>query len=133
MTTQVYSEDISIYNGSGLVGRIAPNLYFKNTGTAVLDVILIFCICQHHGLGNESITNFQCWLIKDIAPNEVINISGSYFLSESNLELILSELNEDPQTLRLRVEVTGGASESDRTALIKQTYTDALDYSVAKY
>ena len=130
MTTQILSEDISVYTGVKIVGGIALDLYFKNMGTATLDATIIFCLYQHYGLGNETVTNFQCWIRKGISPNDEINITGSYFLSEINLELILAELNNDPQTLGLLVEVTGGASESDRTALTKQVYTDVVDYSL---
>lgn len=132
MTTQVYTQNISVYNEYKLIGAVAPNLYFKNTGTGTLDATLILCLCQHTGLGNENITNFQCWVKKGIAPNEEINMSGAYFLSDTNLTLILNEMNGDPQTLRLILNVTGGVTEDDRLALIKQTYTDVIDYSVNK-
>ena len=129
MTTVVCSHDLSIYNGYKLVGGVAPNLNFKNTGTATLDTTLIFCLVKNKGQPEESITNFQCWVRKNIAPNDEINISGVYFLTNSNIDLILEDLN-GTQTLQLSLEVTGGASEDDRTALTKQNYTEVLDYSL---
>ena len=135
MTTQIYSEDISVYNGYKLVGGIAANLYYENTGTEILEATLILSLVQHEGLGNESNTVLQCWVKKNINPNDIVDFTGVYFLREENLELVLSELNKDSQTLRLIVNVTGGGVESDRTALVKQSYTDVIDYSTydAKY
>ena len=132
MTTEILTEDIPIYLGFRLVGGFAPNIYLKNTGTGTLDATLIFSLYQHLGLGNENIINFQCWVRNGITPTEEININGNYFLSDSDLDLISSELNKDDQTLRMRINVTGGASEADRTALVKQTYTDVIDYSLIK-
>lgn len=132
MTTQIYTQDISIHLDYKLVGGISPNINLKNTGTATLDAMLIFSLVQHVGLENEATTVFQCWVSKEIVPNQEINISGMYFLDDGNTNLILSELNGDSQTLRLAIEVTGGTSEEDRTALVKQSYPDMSDYSLAE-
>ena len=136
MTTVVFTEDFSIYNGVKLVGGVTPNINLENTGSATLDATLVLCLVQKLGLGGETITNIQCWVRKNIAPGVEINVSGSYFLSDTDLELILAELNSgDAQTLRIRVDVTGGASEPDRTALVKKNYPEVYNYSVisAKY
>ena len=131
MTTVVYTSDFSVYHGLRLVGGVAPDINLDNTGTATLNADLVLSLVQKKDLPGETITILQCWIRKGISPGEEINISGTYFLSDSNLEQILSELNTgDPQTLRLRVDVTGGATEGDRTALVKKTYTDIIDYSL---
>ena len=131
MTTIVYTEDFSVYNGYRLVGVVATDINLNNTGAATLKATLILCLVQHVGEPGETITKLQCWVRKNIAPGDEINIAGTYFLTVTNLELILAELNSaDAQTLRLRVDVTGGASEGDRTALVKQTIADVTDYSL---
>ena len=136
MTTVVFTQDFSVFNGLRLVGGVAPDINLNNTGSATLDATLVLCLVQKKDLPGETITVFQCWIRKSISPSDEINISGAYFLSDAYLDLIMNELNsEDPQTLRLRVDVTGGASEGDRTALVKQNYTGVVNYSLydAKY
>ena len=64
MTTVVYSHDLSIYHGPKLVGGVAPNLMFKNTGIATLDATLILCLIKNKGQPEETVTNFQCWVKK---------------------------------------------------------------------
>ena len=135
MTTEVYTHDISVYEGFKLVGAVATNLYFQNTGSATLNATLFISLHQHVGTDKESINNLQCWVRNDIAPNDNIEFSGTYFLTDPNLELILTEINGDSQTLRLRLEVTGSEIEADRLALTKQNYTGVIDCSrcAAKY
>ena len=129
MTTEIYSYDISVFGDGGkIVEVLSPNYDFKNNGTATLDVTVKFCLVQHLGLGNETVTLLQSWCRKDIASGQNINVTGVHFISSTNKDLILTEINGDAQTFRMIVEVTGGATEEDRTSLDKMAYTN-MDYS----
>lgn len=134
MTTTVFIQDIGIYdNGKRLVGGISPNLYFKNTGTGTLNATLILCVCQNINTPEESSFVTQSWHRKKVEPNEEIFFDGTYLFNEDTIDSIINSLNVGEQKIRLQLDVTGGASEPERNAMVKQTYTDTIDYSVISY
>lgn len=129
MTTVVYTQDVSVFYKRRIVGALSPNLLFKNTSGYSLDTILYLCLVKNPGEETETETNLQVWVNNDVGYGKYLNISGMYFMSDANTNLIMEDLNGS-QTLRLVLKVTGGQSDEDRAKLVKQTVTDMVDYSV---
>ena len=130
MTTIIHTDVIPLYAEMSVIGVFSPNYYFENTGTATLDLKLILKLVQEIGTPSETETVFQVWSKENVVPNQKFEITGAYLLTMNQKRSILLERNNvDPEELRVEVQVTGGASESDRLDMIKLTITDAVDYS----
>lgn len=131
MTTQIYSQDISVFNDSMVVKGISINFNLNNTGAATLNTTVKFLLVQNIGQLNETETILQLWTNKGIAPSDEISVTGTYNLNSNEDRLIVSELNNpDLQTLKLTIDVTGGSSNTDRNALVVQPYIGAKNYSI---
>lgn len=129
-TTTILVDNISVYVEPKLIGGAMINLVLENTGPATLAIDLILQLIQDVGEGSENITKLQEWHYYDVVNNQKVNCIGSYHMSPSNLNLILTKLNSPyPQKIQFICTAKGGNSEAERTALIKRVETNVIEFS----
>jgi len=130
-TTIILTDNISIYASPKLVGGFALNYVLENTGPAILDAQVNLVLVQDVGGLGETSTVLQSWKKFNITPSSKEYFEGSYFLSQTNFNQILSMINPELlQKYQITCVITGGANDTERLALVKMSITNAIEYSV---
>jgi hypothetical protein len=105
--SEVLIDDISIYTSSRLVKAFSINLILENVGITT-DVSIDLVLLQ----GTPGVpTILQTWKQYSV-PLGKVYYSGTYFLSESNLNQISNVLNTEAQKYQLVCNVDSGVASN---------------------